>query len=292
MIAGGVTFIATVIVACKQTLKCEEILDNHERAMNDIEDCLEMAKEDPEKVSYSEKDAKRDKFAAYCQTGVGFARVYAPAILLGAVSITCFGCSFNIMRKRNLALTAAYTAVDRAFKNYRARVKDQLGDDADNYFRYGYQKVKDALIVGKDADGNLTAITRDEIDAVPWDEERDKTLDNAMFVFAPETSKYYFPDELHNDMTIQSAINVARVNYDMKGYMFLNEVLRDLGLSEVPYGQLVGWKKGIGDDYLDFGVNKVYRKASKDPNRNPLGVEYECIYEFDFNTCGIIWDKI
>ena len=65
-----------------------------------------------------------------------------------------------------------------------------------------------------------------------------------------------------------------------------------LGLKEVAYGQLVGWKKGLGDPYIDFRAKPVYRLAPRDPKRNPLGVEYECIWEFDFNTCGTMWDKI
>lgn len=292
LVTGGITFVATVVVACKQTLKCEEVLDKHERDMTNIENCLELAEEDPDKVDYTLEDAKRDRFIAYCHTGLGFAKVYAPAVLLGVVSLTCFGCSFNIMRKRNLALTAAYTALDSAFKTYRKRVKDELGDESDQYFRYGYKKVKDALIAGKDADGNDIAVVADEIDTVPWDEEGENKTPDHIFVFAPETSKYWGVDEIHNDMTIASVKNVAQVDYNMKGFLFLNDILKALGMSEIPYGQLVGWMKGVGDDYLDFGVRKVYRKASSDPNRNPLGLKYECIYELEFNTCGMIWNKI
>lgn len=291
MIAGGITFVATIVVACKQTLKCEEVLDKHERAMNDILVCQEMAEEDPEKVQYSEEDAKRDKFIAYTHTVWGFAKAYAPAVALGAISITCFGCSFNIMKKRNLALTAAYTALDSAFKGYRKRVVDELGEDSDSYFRYGYKKVKKGLIAGKDKDGNDAAIKGENLDTVPWDEE-DSTLDGNTFIFAPETSKYYFPDEVHNDASISAARNNMQIDFDRDGFLFLNDVLRALGIREVPFGQLVGWVKGIGDPYIDFRTKKVYRKASPDKNRNPLGLEYECIYVFDFNTCGVMWDKI
>ena len=295
MVAGGITFVATVVVACKQTLKCEDILDKHERAMNDIQACQEMADEDPEKVQYSDQDAKKDKFIAYVHTVAGFAKVYAPAVALGAISITCFGCSFNIMKKRNLALTAAYTAIDSAFKEYRKRVVDELGEESDQHFRYGFQKIKKGLIAGKDADGNDISVKGENLDTVPWDEENksgDGVLNNATFVFAPETSKYYFPDEVHNDASISAAKNNLQIDFDNQKFLFLNDALDALGLQKVPYGQLVGWLKGMGDPYIDFRTRKLYRKASPDRNRNPLGLEYECIYEFDFNTCGVIWDKI
>lgn len=296
MVAGAITFVGTVIVACRQTLKCEDILDTHERRIDEIKNCQELAAEG--KSEYTEAEAKKDKAITFAQTGFEFAKVYAPAVLLGAVSITCFGCSFNIMRKRNLALTAAYTALDGAFKKYRERVCEQLGEESDKYFRYGYKKVKKAVVGKVNPDtGEMEAVKVNDIDTVPWDEEdknepSDKTLSDAVFVFAPETSKYFSVDELHNDMTISSVRNVAQINFDTKGYMFLNEILRELGLKEVPYGQLVGWVKGKGDPYIKFKVNKVYRKASEDRNRNPLGLEYECIYELEFNTCGIMWDRI
>lgn len=292
MVIGGVTFIATVVVACKQTLKCEEILDSHQRKMDDIEDCLELASEEGSGVTYDDEQAKKDKAVAFVQTGVEFAKIYAPAIGLGIISIACFGGSFHIMKKRNLALGVAYTALDTAFREYRGRVREELGEEADSHFRYGYEKVKKGLIAGTDAEGNRIAVEGKDLDTVPWNEDGDGVLYGATFVFAPETSRYYFPDELHNQMTIQTARNNAQIDFDMKGFIFLNDVLKLLGLKEVPYGQLVGWKKGFGDPYIDFRAKPVYRLASKDPNRNPLGLEYECIWEFDFNTCGTIWDKI
>lgn len=294
LVVGAVTFIGTVVVACRQTLKSEEVLDKHERDMAQIDNCIEMAKEDPEFV-YTEKDAKRNRFLTYCNTGLGFARVYAPAVFLGAVSITCFGCSYNIMRKRNLALTVAYGAIDTAFKKYRSRVREELGEETDEYFRYGYKKLDKAIVVGKDRDGNDIEVVKENIDTVPFEEdvkEGDGCLNNATFIFAPETSKYYFPDEIHNDAGINAALQRARNDFDAYGFLFLNDVLMMLGIDKVPYGQLVGWKKGIGDQYIDFRTKKIYRKASDNPNKNPLGLKYECIYQFDFNTCGIIWDKI
>ena len=292
MVIGGVTFIATVVVACKQTLKCEEILDSHQRKMDDIEDCLELASEEGSGVTYDDEQAKKDKAVAFVQTGVEFAKIYAPAIGLGIISIACFGGSFHIMKKRNLALGVAYTALDTAFREYRGRVKEELGEEADSHFRYGYEKVKKGLIAGTDAEGNRVAVEGKDLDTVPWNEDGDGVLDGATFVFAPETSRYYFPDELHNQSTITSARTQAQIDFDMKGFIFLNDVLKMLGLKEVPYGQLVGWKKGFGDPYIDFRAKPVYRLAPKDPNRNPLGLDYECIWEFDFNHCGTIWDKI
>lgn len=285
---GVISFVGTVFIACKQTLKAEEILDEHAEKIQDIEDVVQMSKDDPEHVSYSENDMKKDKAVAFVQTGWKFAKLYAPAIGLGAVSIACFGASYGIMRKRNVALSVAYAAVDQAFKEYRGRVREELGEDKDNFFRYGYEKVK-GIVAVDDKTGN----TREaELDTVPWDEEKKTVSGSSAFVYAPETSRYYQVDEIHNDFNISAARNNLQVDYDINGYLFLNDVLKALGMEPVPYGQLVGWIKGIGDPYLDFRVKKVYREIPQERKRLGVCGDYECIYEFDFNTCGVIWDKI
>ena len=291
LVCGAITFVGTIVVACKQTTKAEEILDNHERKINDILEVQQMAEEEPDKFEYTEQDAKKDKAIAFVQTGWEFTKLYAPVIILGAVSLTCFGASYGIMRKRNVALSVAYGALDSAFKEYRGRVKDKMGEDADSFFRYGYKKLEGAKVF----DPNTKEIVEKDVDTVPWDEERkegDGTLDNATFLFAPETSKYYQSSEVHNDVSISACRNNMQIDFDIQGYLFLNDVLKALGMQPVPYGQLVGWLKGYGDNYVDFRVKKIYREVPVSRRRNGSMGDYEAVYEFDFNTCGIIWDKI
>ena len=47
-----------------------------------------------------------------------------------------------------------------------------------------------------------------------------------------------------------------------KGYLFLNDVYKLLGLSETKSGQIVGWvydeKNPVGDNFVDFGIYKDY----------------------------------
>lgn len=290
MVCGVVTFVGTVVMACRQTTKAETILDEHERKMDDIAEVQEMAAEEPDKYSYDEKDAKKDKAIAFVQTGWEFTKLYAPVIVLGAVSLTCFGASYGIMKKRNVALSLAYGALDSAFKEYRGRVKDKMGEDADNYFRYGYKELKDAKIF----DQITGEVVEKDVDTVPWDEnkEGDGVLNEATFVFAPETSRYYQNSEIHNDVSISAARNNLQVDFDCQGYLFLNDALKALGMQLVPYGQLVGWCKGYGDPYIDFRAKKVYREVPVSKRRNGTMGDFEAIYELDFNTCGIMWDKI
>ena len=65
-----------------------------------------------------------------------FAKLYAPAVMLGAASIASILASHNIMKKRNVALAAAYAAVDKSFKDYRDRVIERFGEQVEKELRY------------------------------------------------------------------------------------------------------------------------------------------------------------
>ena len=72
----------------------------------------------------------------YVQTGMKFAKLYGPSVILGALSITSILASNNILRKRNVALSAAYAAIDKGFKEYRSRVIERFGEEVDRELKY------------------------------------------------------------------------------------------------------------------------------------------------------------
>ena len=100
--------------------------------------------ENPDKVNeeYTQDDGNKDLAIVYTQTALKVAKVYAPAVILGGLSITAILTSKNILRKRNIALAAAYTAVDKSFKEYRGRVVERFGKELDKELRYNI-KAKD-----------------------------------------------------------------------------------------------------------------------------------------------------
>lgn len=310
LVVGGITFVATVVAACIQTVKhSEEVLDEHERRMLEIDNSLEIANEEIEEVSengesneaakeetsYSLEEAKKDRFLAYCSTALGFGKVYAPVIILGAVSLTCFLASYNIMRKRNIALTIAYGACEKAFRDYRERVRGELGDEADRHFKYGYEK-KIGRIAKTNEDGTVDVVSEELSVLHPEEDDENGVIrdsnGNLRFVFSPETSRFFQPSESLNDVTIAAARNLSQLDLDCDHFICLNQVLKRLGIDPIGEGQFIGWVKGFGDPYIDFRTEKVYRPAPLDPRLNPYGAEYECIYYFDFNHCGTIHDKI
>ena len=126
---GGVT---AAVLACKATLKAEEIIAEHNAQIETIHttkaqvDSGEMQLKDGE--TYTADDMKKDITATYVHTAVWLAKVYAPAVTLGSLSLACMFGSHHTMSRRNASLTAAYIAIDKAFNEYKGRVTERFGD--------------------------------------------------------------------------------------------------------------------------------------------------------------------
>ena len=131
-VVGTVGVVASAVMACKATTKISEILDD----TNEQLDTIRGAANDPNLTDrYSAEDAKKDTMIVYVQTGVKFVKLYGPAVAVGVASLGCLLGSNHILRKRNVALAAAYTAVDKSFKAYRGRVVERFGEDLDRELR-------------------------------------------------------------------------------------------------------------------------------------------------------------
>lgn len=273
---GVAGFIGTTVLACKATLKVEDILDEHEEQMSVIKE----AAESEDRENYTDKDAKKDKATVMFVTGIKIAKVYTPAVILGAASMACVLGAQGIMSKRNTALAAAYSLVDGQLKEYRNRVIDELGAEADKRFLYG--------------------LDSEEIKVKEIDEETGKaktvkktvnTVSDGFSIYAKcfdDASEYWVNDADMNKSFLWSAQNQFNDRLRMKGHVFLNEVYDALGLPRTSEGQIVGWVwNDGGDNYIDFGIYRIGDQGSQDFVNG-----YEKSIFLDFNVDGVIYDKI
>ena len=121
VVAGVVGTVASAVMACKATTKLSNILNESKDSIDSIHEAMEYPENLPE--DYTKEDGKKDLAIVYTQTALKLVKLYAPSVILGSLSITAILTSNKILRKRNVALAAAYTAVDNGFKNYRNNVK-------------------------------------------------------------------------------------------------------------------------------------------------------------------------
>ena len=139
VVVGVIGVVTSAVMACKATTKVGEILDKTKEDVEAIHKCEE---DESVKDQYSSEDAKKDLAIVYVQTGVKFAKLYGPSVVLGALSITSILASNNILRKRNVALGAAYAAIDKGFKEYRSRVIERFGEEVDRELKYNLKAKK------------------------------------------------------------------------------------------------------------------------------------------------------
>ena len=87
LLAGGVVGIVTSsVMACKATLKVNDVLGEAKQQVDTIHEVLE----NPEFAEdYSAEDGKKDLAIVYVQTGIKLVKLYGPSVLLGIASLGC-----------------------------------------------------------------------------------------------------------------------------------------------------------------------------------------------------------
>ena len=287
---GVVGAVASAVVACKATLKVEEIVDDTKEKMDKIHEseekgCTAMG------MDYSKEDARKDTTIVYVQTGIKLAKLYAPAVAMGALSLTSILASNNILKKRNVAIAAAYTAVDKSFKDYRARVIERFGQEVDKELRYNLKAEKTTETVVDEETGEKKKVKKTNFVVNPSDIsgyarffEKYTIDEEGNSVLNP----HWEPNNEYNLMFIKAQENYANDLLKAKKRLFLNEVYEMLGLPATKAGQVVGWvydpENPIGDNYVDFGLYSDNLSYSDFVN----GMDPAIL--LDFNVDGNIWE--
>lgn len=282
---GIVTAGAAVVMACKQTMKMDKILDDHKETIEKINELVadDTAKYEDEKGEvkpYDEKCGKGDKIICYRNTTWRIIKNYALPFGLFILSMSCFVGSTAILKKRNAALATAFNGLLAATNAYRQRVADKIGKDAE----------EDLFL-----DRHSFEVTELREDGT----EETKTIKTApnvhpgepfVFRFNRETSPVYWdknPElclsilkgvELYVERSVFSEFRSAPVT--------LPEVLRKLGMA-VPKDknglstkwQEAGWvakKHGGSNKHCDFGLDK-YKNNLPEDGEFILEMNCECI---------------
>lgn len=278
-VAGVVGIVTSTVMACKATTKVSGIIDE---AKQDI-DTIHYAVNNPEALTetYTEEDSKKDLAIVYANAAGKLIRLYGPSVALGTLSIAAMLTSNNILRKRNIALAAAFTTVDTGFKDYRKRVVERFGEELDKELKYNI-KAKEIEETVVNEDGSETTITKTVNVADP-----NRYSEFARFFDDGCTG--WSKDSEYNLMFLKHQQNHANDMLRSRGYLFLNDVYDMLGIPKTKAGQVVGWfydeENPIGDNFVDFGIFDIYNEKARDFVNG-----YERTILLDFNVDGNILD--
>lgn len=284
IITGIIGVVASAVMACKATTKVNDILEETKENIDAIHAIAEKVANEELEYTYEEDDKKKDLALVYAKTGIKFVKLYAPSAILCALSIVSILASNNILRKRNVALAAAYATVDKGFKEYRNRVVERFGEAVDKELKYNIKarKITEKIIdpeTGKEKTVKKTV------------EVADPNLYSDYARFFDCGNDYWEKDSEYNLMFLRSQQQYANDLLRSRGRLFLNEVYRMLGIPETKAGQVVGWvydpenPDHNGDNYVDFGIYDINKPKARDFVNG-----YERTILLDFNVDGNIWE--
>ena len=284
VVAGVIGTVTSAIMACKATLKVNDVIDETKETIETIHDCIGKGLKTADGEEYTQEVANKDLTIVYIQTGWKFAKLYGPAVLLGVASIGCMVGSNQILRKRNIALGAAFTAIDKSFKEYRGRVIEKFGKDLDRELRFN-TKAKQIEETVVDENGKESTVTK-TVEIV------DPNVTHSIYsvVFCEGNTGWTKNAELNKVFLLQQQ-NYANDKLRLNGVLTLNEVYDMIGAPRTAYGQLAGWvyteDSSVGDNFVDFGIFDINSEKKCDFIN---GIERSII--LDFNCIGNILDYI
>lgn len=263
--AGVAGFAATTYLVGRAVLKSQPVVA-------DLKQATEKQLRQAEDEQWTENTKIHVIGELYVKAGVKLVRIYAPALIVGGASIACVLAAHGIMKRQQGALIAAYAAVDSTLRAYRERIRDEYGEEKE---RELFQTRNHRSHEGFDEDGQPCIIN-----------DLDPRLGSQYGRFFDEYSSNWSKNAEYNSAYLRGQQQYANDRLNARGYLFLNDVYRALGLKETQAGQVVGWrskKYGGVDGYVDFGLDRIYDEMSRAFTNG-----IEAVVWLDFNVDGPI----
>lgn len=276
------------VLACKATLEAHDILDD----ANEEFDIIEQAHEkDP--VRFPMTKVHTAKIEQIVRAGLRFTKLYGPAVLIMAGGIASILGGHGILKRRNAALALAYSGLNDAFLAYRKRVTKMLGENADKDFLYDI-KTDDIEVINENGESEI-------LKDVPIVDDVKMSTEHPYAVIFDHSNQNFSEDPGTNVFFLKIHQNMLNNKLRAQGYLFLNDVLKDMGFKPTNVGSLVGWiyrpADESRDNYVSFGLDTI---LSDNPDHDPAITEAKHAFLrnkdqdiwLDFNVDGPIYNMI
>lgn len=265
--AGVVGLVGSTVLACRATLKLEDILEDAETARDEVPHFYAEG--------YSEKKFAQAHARIGKRTTLQVVKLYTPSVVVGVVSVAALTGSHITLSRRNAAVMAAYSALDKGFNEYRTRVRDEYGEEKDLEFRHG-SETRTEMLMDKNGDAKKV-----EHSVAPLGQP------SIYARFFDDQSTQWKREADYNRVFLNCQQSYANDLLRSRGHLFLNEIYDSLGLSRSKAGAVVGWVLSKdGDNFVDFGLFDNDSQSRRFVNGN----EYSVL--LDFNVDGVIYDLI
>jgi hypothetical protein len=255
--AGIVGLGATVILACRATLKVEEVLTEHAKDMHDIN----RIENSSNIRSSDDQDYDQMRRHITVTTSLKLVKLYAPTAVAGVVTVACLTTSHRQLTNRNAQLAAAYVTLQRFLEGYRGRVREAIGEDREKEVYYAATPVE---LAQDTPNGPKKIYGTAPGQRSPYSQMFDDN--NPNFQESATFNEHFF--------RIQGELLTNKLR--SQGHLFLNEVYDRLGLPRTATGSECGWLSGSknSDDFVDIIAIPMH--------------DFHGSYMLDFNAAGYI----
>lgn len=241
-----------------------------------MREAIEQSEEDPE--------ARREIInSGYRSLGNTLLHAYAkPALLVSGGTALILG-GHGIISKKLATTTASLISTDKLFQDYRHNVIEDQGEEADFRYRTGVKKVN-VETVEQDIRGRKRKVMK-EYDVV------DEVLTNPFMKFYDESNPNFSKNPTDDLYTLRKREEWFNDRLRAEGYLFLNDVLYDLGFNRCAEGSVYGWVYDPDNpdvhNCVDLGIRDIRRKTIQNAING-----YEPVILLNFNVDGVIIDKL
>lgn len=204
-VVGGVGVVTTTVLGIKATPKALALID-------------------------SAKKKKGEKLTKIEKIQVA-APVYIPTIISGVATLTCIFGANVLNKKKQASLISAYALMDNSYKEYKNKVKELYGEEANNEIQ--------------------EEIAKDKYEKIK-----------------PEFEDVLIYDEFSGNYFNTTLVKLARAEYElnrnicMRGWADINEFYDILGVDHIEGGDELGWSEGgnlarYWQGWVDFSHRKT-----------------------------------
>lgn len=174
--------------------------------------------------------------------------VYLPTILMGAATMSCIYGANHINKKQQAILSGAYTYLNSCYNDYRNKVKELYGEDADD-------NVKNAIAQDKYMEKYY----------------KDKERPDKKLCYDEYSGRYFY---LNVNELPQTLYNLNKL-YNFTGELTLNDVYEYFDLEKTDLGGVLGWAATKDWECAGFSWIDIQLKPIEMPdNLDCYGIEF------------------
>lgn len=145
-------------------------------------------------------------------------KYYIPPVVVGSLSIASILCAHRASLRESAAALALYTASEGAFKDYRTKVSDMLGEKSE-------RKVHDE-------------VAQDSVNRNPVSKSEVILTGGGESLFFDSFTGRYFKSDMES---VRKAVNNTNSMIIHTDFGSLNDFYSDIGLERIALGDDIGW---------------------------------------------------